>query len=37
MSKKKKRTKKNLEVLAKVLIGIGTVFTGLAELIKALR
>lgn len=37
MSKKNKKIKKNLEVIAKLLLGLGATLTGLAELIKALK
>lgn len=37
MGKKRKKTKKNLETLAKFLLGLGAALTGIAELIKALK
>lgn len=37
MGKKSKKTKKNLEILAKFLLGLGAALTGIAELIKALK
>lgn len=35
--KRRKKQKKNLEALAKFLIGFGAALTGIAELIKALK
>lgn len=37
MAKKKKRKLKSLEVLAKLLIAIGTFLAGLASIIQALK
>jgi hypothetical protein len=37
MSKKKKKRRAKIKLIAKLLIGLGTILTGLASLIEALH